>query len=88
MAPQYSDLDVTLLGDAMYATQPLIQEVLDAEMGYLFTAKEDSHRYLYEEIASLEKLGEVHFRGAQALDGAQAPDLALPLGQRGTASKL
>src|SRR5271169_283623 len=59
VAPQYSQLDITLLGDALYATQPLIQEVLDAEMGYLFTAKEDSHRYLYEEIASLEKLGEV-----------------------------
>jgi hypothetical protein len=61
VAPLYSDLDITLLGDALYATQPLIQQVLDAEMGYLFTAKEDSHKYLYEEIASLEKLGEVHF---------------------------
>ena len=60
VAPLYSDLDVTLLGDAIYATQPVIQEVLDAEMGYLFTAKEDSQRYLFEEIASLEKLGEVH----------------------------
>jgi hypothetical protein len=61
VAPLYSDLDVTLLGDAIYATQPVIQEVLDAEMGYLFTAKENSQRYLFEEIASLEKLGEVHF---------------------------
>jgi len=61
VAPLYSDLDITLLGDAMYATQPLIQKVLDAEMGYLFTAKEDLHKYLYEEIASLEKLGEIHF---------------------------
>jgi hypothetical protein len=60
VAPRYSELDVTLLGDAMYATQAVIQDVLDAEMGYLFTAKEDSHRYLYEEISSLEKLGEVH----------------------------
>jgi hypothetical protein len=60
VAPRYSDLDVTLLGDAIYATQPVIQEVLDAEMGYLFTAKEDSQRYLFQEIASLEKLGEVH----------------------------
>jgi hypothetical protein len=60
VAPLYSDLDVTLLGDAIYATQPVIQEVLNAEMGYLFTAKEDSQRYLFEEIASLEKLGEVH----------------------------
>ena len=60
IAPLYSDLDITLLGDALYATQPLIQEVLDADMGYLFTAKEDSQRYLYEEIGSLERLGEVH----------------------------
>jgi hypothetical protein len=29
-------------------------------MDYMFTAKEDSHRYLYQETASLEKLGEVH----------------------------
>jgi len=60
VGPQYSDLDITLLGDALYATQTFIQKTLDADMGYLFTAKEDAHRYLYEEIASLEKLGEVH----------------------------
>jgi hypothetical protein len=28
-APLYSDLDITLLGDALYATQPLIQKVLE-----------------------------------------------------------
>jgi len=60
VAGGYSELDLTLLGDDLYATQPMIQRVLEAEMGYLFTAKEDSHRYLYEEIASLEKLGEIH----------------------------
>jgi len=60
VAPGYSELDLTLLGDDLYANHPMIQRVLGAELGYLFTAKEDSHRYLYEEIASLEKLGEVH----------------------------
>jgi hypothetical protein len=60
VAPLYSDLDLTVLGDALYATQTIIQKTLDAEMGYLFTSKQEAHRYLYEEIASLEKLGEVH----------------------------
>jgi hypothetical protein len=43
------------LGDAINATQPVTQEVLNAEMGYLFTAEEDSQRYLFEKIASLER---------------------------------
>jgi hypothetical protein len=60
VAPGYSELDITLLGDDLYANQAMIRGVLQAEMGYLFTAKQDSHRYLYEEIASLEKLGELH----------------------------
>ena len=57
--PSYSRWGVTLVGDDLYAHQPLIVKVLDAQMGYLFTAKEPSHRYLYEEIESLGKLGEV-----------------------------
>jgi len=48
------------MGDALFAVQPIIRAVLDGQMDYLFTAKEESHRYLYEEIVSLEKLGEVH----------------------------
>lgn len=59
VAPQYREWDLTIIADDLYATQPMIQQVLDGEMNYLFTAKEKSHPYLYEEIASLEKLGEV-----------------------------
>jgi len=59
VAPHYRELDVTILGDALFAVQPIIRQVLDGQMDYLFTAKEEAHRYLYEEIASLEKLGEV-----------------------------
>ena len=87
VAPRYGELDITLLGDALYATHPLIQEVVDAEMGYLFTAKENSHRYLYEEIASLEKLGEVHVLQRKRWTGRKASDLELPMGKRSTASK-
>ncbi len=59
VAPQYSGWDLTIIADDLYATQPMIKQVLDAEMDYLFTAKEKSHPYLYEEIQSLEELGEV-----------------------------
>jgi hypothetical protein len=59
VAPEYREFDLTIVGDALFAVQSIIRQILDGQMEYLFTAKEDLHRYLYEEIASLEKLGEV-----------------------------
>ncbi len=60
VAPHYRELDLTLVGDDLYATEAMIRETLAGDLDYIFTAKEESHRYLYEEVASLEKLGEVH----------------------------
>jgi len=59
LAPQYSPLGITLLGDDIYACQPMIEKVLAAEMHYIFVAKPRSHKYLYEELESLEKLGDL-----------------------------
>jgi TfoX/Sxy family transcriptional regulator of competence genes len=59
VAEQLSPLGLTILGDDLYACTPMIQAVLDRELDYIFVAKESSHKYLYEEIHSLEKLGEV-----------------------------
>jgi hypothetical protein len=59
LAPQYSPLGITLLGDDIYACQPMIEEVLNEEMRYIFVAKPKSHKYLYEELESLQKLGEL-----------------------------
>lgn len=69
VSPRYRELDVTIVGDALFAVQPIIRQVLDGQMDYLFTAKEDSHRYLYEEIASLEKLSEVKSFERKLWDG-------------------
>jgi hypothetical protein len=69
VSPQYRELDVTIMGDDLFAVQPIIRQVLDGQMDYLFTAKEDSHRYLYEEIVSLEKLGEVKSLQRKHWDG-------------------
>ncbi len=60
VAPHYREWDLTVVGDDLYATQAIVDAVVQGELDYIFTAKEESHRYLYEEIPSLEKLGEVH----------------------------
>jgi len=59
LAPQYSPLGITLLGDDIYACQPMIEKVLAEEMHYIFVAKPRSHKHLYEELESLQKLGEL-----------------------------
>jgi len=59
VASQYSRLGITLLGDDIYACQPMIEKVLEQEMQYIFVAKPSSHKYLYEELESLQKLGEL-----------------------------
>lgn len=59
IAGGYSPLGITLLGDDIYACQPLIQKVLEQELQYIFVAKPSSHKYLYEELAAAEKLGQM-----------------------------
>lgn len=71
VAPQYSGWDLTIVADDLYATQAMIRQVLDGEMQYLVTAKEKSHPYLYEEIQSLEKLGELHKASYTRWTGSQ-----------------
>lgn len=59
IAPKYSPLGVTLLADDLYASQPLIEEVVKQELQYIFVAKPNSHKYLYEELTSLERLDQI-----------------------------
>jgi hypothetical protein len=56
---QLSELGLTLLGDDLYANAPMIAEVQQQELDYVFVVKETSHRYLYQELRSLEHLGEM-----------------------------
>jgi hypothetical protein len=68
-AEKYLDKKITALGDDLYAKQPNIQRVLDKGFNYIFTCKEDSHKYLYECLSLLEssngtrKNSEVKFHG-------------------------
>jgi len=56
----YSPLGVTLLGDALYATKPMVRLVEEQELQYIFVAKPKQNKYLYEELEAFEKLGELH----------------------------
>lgn len=56
----YSPEAITLLGDDIYACQPLISMVREEEMDFIFVAKPPSHKHLYQEINSLEKLGAIN----------------------------
>jgi hypothetical protein len=59
MARFYSPLGVTLLGDALYATHSMIRRVLKEGLHYIFVVKPTNHKYLYEELEGMEKLGEI-----------------------------
>jgi len=58
--PRYSPLAATVLGDALYACQPVIGLILQQELHYLLVAKATSNKYLYEELKALDALGELH----------------------------
>jgi len=56
MGSRYAPMGVVLLGDDLFASQPMIEKVRSQQMNYIFVAKPSSHKYLYEELAGLEKL--------------------------------
>ncbi len=58
-APGLAPQGVTVLGDDLYAHTKIVQAVREQEMDFLFVAKPPSHKYLYEELRGLGKLGEI-----------------------------
>ena len=60
---EYAPYSVSLLGDDIYACSPVVALAVEHRLHYIFVAKEQSHKHLYQEIASFELLGEVsHLR--------------------------
>ena len=47
-ATHYAPLNAILLGDDLYANQPLCQHILDHKLHFLFVCKPDSHKTLYQ----------------------------------------
>jgi len=53
-----SPLSVTIMGDDLYASQPFLEMVREAEMNFLCVCKSQSHQYLEEYVESLRGTGE------------------------------
>jgi hypothetical protein len=49
-------------GDSLFSKQPIIKDVLTADMHYLFAAKPDDHKYMYEWLEAYPKLNQIEFQ--------------------------
>ena len=49
---KYSWLGVTVLGDDLYAKQPVCLDVLEKNLNFIFVCKPSSHKYLSELLAA------------------------------------
>ncbi|MDN5850889.1 MAG: ISNCY family transposase [Nitrococcus sp.] len=58
-AEHYRERKVTLLGDDLYAHQPLCEAALGAGFSFLFVCKPTSHKTLYEWLDALRRTGHV-----------------------------
>lgn len=45
-----------ILGDDLYSREPVIKGVLEKDYSYIFVAKKESHKYLYEQIDMVKNL--------------------------------
>jgi len=53
------NLEAILLGDDLYAHEPFCKETLASGYDFIFVAKEDSHKIMYEHINFIEGIGEI-----------------------------
>lgn len=59
-ASRYKDLTFTLLGDDLYSHQPFVEALTAQGHHFIFTAKPDSHKILYEWVREMDGLGKVN----------------------------
>jgi hypothetical protein len=57
---KYIKEGATFLGDDLYCKQPVCEVVLSLGGNFIFTCKETSHKYLYEEINSFDLKGDLN----------------------------
>ncbi len=57
---EYSGLGITVLGDDLYAKQPICIEVLDKNLNFIFVCKPLSHKWLSEWLAGADPVQDLH----------------------------
>lgn len=61
---EHPHLDMLILGDAMFAHEPMIEGLKDKQMPFLLSVKPGSHKETFEWVEELERLGDWVERGS------------------------
>jgi hypothetical protein len=59
-APTYRDHNITILGDDLYATQPICEVLIEERLPFILGCKPDSHLTLYAQLAQRTLGKELH----------------------------
>jgi hypothetical protein len=57
----FPQLGLMIGGDALFSKRPIIEEVLNLRMHYLFAAKPSDHKYMFEWVEAYNQLPKVEF---------------------------
>lgn len=66
---EHPKLGLIIGGDALFSKQPIIENILNNGMHYLFVAKPDDHEYMMAYIDAIRPLNGVHSISIQQKDG-------------------
>jgi len=58
---EFPRLGLVIGGDALFSRQPIIEDILDNRMHYIFVAKPSDHKYLMEWLEAYKHLNELQF---------------------------
>jgi hypothetical protein len=61
---EHPRLDMLILGDAMFAHEPMIEHLRDKQMAFLLSVKPGSHKETFEWVEELERVGNWVERGS------------------------
>lgn len=66
---KYRDLNVTILGDALYSHQPTCEAIINEGFHFILTCKPDSHKKLYDYLHQLDLANEVQELRVERIQG-------------------
>lgn len=69
---RYARYKYTLLGDDLYACQPVCEQFLEAGFNFILVCKPESHVALYEQVDFLDRNGQVEQRAERHWNGRYA----------------
>lgn len=66
---RHKKVSVTLLGDDLFAKQPMCEKALDNRLNFIFVCKPSSHTTLFERVDQLEKGGDLNIKTVRRWNG-------------------